>query len=197
MAKITRNVRQQYENYIAVKSGALEESMCLMHSALLSEVAEDNADKIVRGSVISLNAEGKFVLGLPEGEGNVYPMPMFSKKNAFDPDVMTGAVGASTGKVLALSTVGGMLPGYVATGAFELESSEYDKDADYAVNTALVSDANGKVTAAASNAIYGSAKTVLGIVSKVPSRSKASFDVYGTENNRICFWPVFFPPKRG
>lgn len=194
---ITRKVKQQYEHYIAVKSGALEESMCLMHNAPLSENESDAADKIVRGSVISLNAEGKFVLGLPEGSGNVYPMPMFSKKNAFDPDVMTGAVGAATGHVLAKSTVGGALPGYVATGAFELESSEYDKEATFEVNTALVSTDDGKVTAAASNAIYGASKTVLGIVSKVPFRSKASFDVYGTENNRICFWPVFFPPKRG
>lgn len=103
---ITRSVKQQYEYYVAVKSGVLDETNCLMHTAVLNE----NADKVVRGSVISLNAAGEFVLGLTEGSGNLYPMPCFAKKNAFDPDVMTGAVGSATGEVIASSTVGKRCP---------------------------------------------------------------------------------------
>lgn len=122
MATIVRSVRQQYENYIAVKSGALEEGLCLMKTAPLN--AEANG--VVRGSVVTLNDKGEFVLGLTEGSGNVYPMPCFSKKNAYDPDVMTGAVGETTGEVIASSTVGGKISAYVATGAFELETSEFD-----------------------------------------------------------------------
>ena len=192
---ITRSVRQQYENYIAVKSGALDETQCLMHTAFLNK----DADAVVRGSVMSLNDKGEFVLGLTEGTGNVYPMPFFAKKNAFDPDVMTGAVGAQTGEVIASSTVGKKMSAYVATGAFELETSEFDKDATYAINTALVcgtSDKLGKVTPGAANAIYGTS-TVVGIVSALPFRSKASMNVNGTSANRLCFWSVFFPPKRG
>ena len=131
---ITRSVKQQYEYYVAVKSGVLDETNCLMHTAVLNE----NADKVVRGSVISLNAAGEFVLGLTEGSDNLYPMPCFAKKNAFDPDVMTGAVGSATGEVIASSTVGKKMSAYVATGAFEIESSEFDKDATYAINAALV-----------------------------------------------------------
>lgn len=189
---ITRKVKQQYQNYIAVKSGILDQSMVLMFTAPLAE----GADAVVRGSVVSLNKEGKFVLGLTEGTGNEYPMPMFSKKNAYDPDVTTGSVGESTGEVITTSTVGGKISAYVATGAFELETSEFDKEASYTINAALIANEKGKVTAAAANAIYGD-KTVVGIVSRVPFRSKASFNVNGTGNNRVCFWPVFFPPKRG
>jgi hypothetical protein len=166
-----------------------------MFVAPISTGDADGGDKIVRGSVVSLNAEGKMVLGLPEGTGNLYPMPMFAKKNSFDPDVQTGAVGAQTGEILASSTVGGLMTAYVATGAFELESSEF-ATGEYKVNMALVANAEGKVAPADENAVYG-AKTVVGIVSKVPFRSKASMNVNGTGVNRICFWPVFFPAKRG
>lgn len=193
--KITRSVRQQYENYIAVKNGVKQESMSLMFVAPISTGDADGGDKIVRGSVVSLNAEGKMVLGLPEGTGNLYPMPMFAKKNSFDPDVQTGAVGAQTGEILASSTVGGLMTAYVATGAFELESSEF-ATGEYKCNMALVADEAGKVAPASENAVYGD-KTVVGIVSKVPFRSKASMNVNGTGVNRICFWPVFFPAKRG
>lgn len=191
--KITRSVRQQYENYIAVKNGVKQESMSLMFVAPISTGDADGGDKIVRGSVVSLNAAGNMVLGLPEGTGNIYPMPMFAKKNSFDPDVQTGAVGAQTGEILASSTVGGLMTAYVATGAFELESSEFAAG-EYKVNMALVANAEGKVAAAEGN-IYGD-KTVVGIVSKVPFRSKASMNVNGTGVNRICFWPVFFPGNR-
>lgn len=191
---ITRSVRQQYENYIAVKNGVKQESMSLMFVAPISEVEGDKGAAIVRGSVVSLNTNGKMVLGLTEGTGNVYPMPMFAKKNAFDPDVTTGAIGASTGEILASSTVGGRMTAYVATGAFELETSEFDTAATYGYNVALVADANGKVTPA-TGSVYGD-KTVVGIVSATPFRSKASMNVNGTGSNRLCFWPVFFPPTR-
>lgn len=187
---ITRSVKQQYENYIAVKRPALDENQVLMYTAPLNA----DADKVVRGSVVSINEKGEMVLGLTEGTGNVYPMPMFAKKNAYDKDVMTGAVGESTKEILATSTVGKQMTAYVATGGYEIETSEYDKDAAYVINAALV-DKGGKVTAGAENAVY-SDKTVLGIVSKVPFRSQASMNVNGTGANRLCFWTVFFPPKR-
>ena len=193
MAKIFRTVKQQYENYCDVKAGALEVSNQLIHTAPLSADASDSAAKIVRGSVVSLNENGEFVLGCPVGTGNIYPMPMFSRKNAYDPDVMTGAVGAHTGEILADSVVGGQIPAYVASGAFELESSEFAA-ADYKPNMALKATADGKVTPAGSQTIYGT-ETIVGIVSKPPFRSQASFNVNGTGNNRICFWAVFFPGK--
>lgn len=191
---ITRKVQQQYENYCDVKAGNLEVSDQLIFTAPLSEAESDSAAKIVRGSVVSLNEDGKFVLGCPVGSANIYPIPMFSRKNAYDPDVMTGAVGAHTNEVLATSVVGGRIPAYVSTGAFEIESSEYDTAATYKVNMALKAAATGKVTPAGSQTIY-STETILGIVSRVPFRSKASFNVNGTGNNRICFWAVFFPGK--
>lgn len=191
---ITRKVAQQYENYVDVKAGDLEVSNQLIFSAPLSEDASDSAEKIVRGSVVSLNENGKFVLGCPIGSTNIYPMAMFSRKNASDPDVTTGAVGTQTGEVIATSTVGGKIPAYVATGGFELESSEYDAAGTYKVNMALKANAQGKVTPAGSGTMYGN-ETIVGIVSRVPFRSKASFNVNGTANNRICFWTTFFPGK--
>ena len=183
-----RIVKQQYENYIDVKSGDLDVSNQLMFTADLSEAESDSATKIVRGSVISLNSNGKFKLGVGNISGNSYPMPMFAKKNAFDPDVATGAVGEKTGEILATSLVGGKMTAYVAVGGFELESSEFDVSNSYVPNMALKAKADGKVTPLGGSE---TGTTVVGIVSVPPFRSKASFNVYGKGNNRICFWPVF------
>lgn len=190
---ILRTVKQQYENVLAVYKGALE-SQRLSVTTKLNAKATD----VVRGSLVSLNADGEFILGLPEGSGVIYPMPMFSKKNAYDPDVTTG-VQSGNGEIIANSTVGGTITAYVATGAFELETSEFDAAATYQYNQALVGQVvegkqTGKLTPA-TKAIYGDT-TVVGIVSETPYRGKDSMNVYGKTKNRLRFWPVFFPPTR-
>lgn len=101
--------------------------------------------------------------------------------------------------MLSSSIVGGTITAYVATGAFELETSEFDAAADYQFNQALVGKVvdgkqTGKLTPA-TEAIYGGT-TVVGIVSEKPYRGKDSMNVYGKTKNRLRFWPVFFPPTR-
>ena len=162
-----------------------------MYSGKVS-AADANYEKIIRGSVVSLNEAGEIVLGLGAYSASFCPMPMFSKKNIYDPDVMTGAKGATTGEILASSTVGGILPAYVATGAFEMETSTFAAG-EYTINMPLTASADGKVTPA-TEGVYGSA-AVVGIVSRKPFRSQASMNVNGTGANRLCFWTVFFPPK--
>ena len=190
-----RVVKQQYEHYIDVKSGDLDVSNQLMFTADIADTVTES-NPIVRGRVITLNSEGKFVLGGTEVSGNCMPMPMFAKKNSFDPDVATGAVGAKTGEILATSIVGGKMTAYVATGGFELESSEFNPDPPkpYTPNTALVADEDGIIRPAETDTSDAS-KSILGIVSVPPFRSKASFNVYGKGNNRICFWTVFIPNR--
>lgn len=117
--------------------------MSLMYSGPVSEVEADGATKIVRGSVISLNDKGALKLGLGTYSATNCPMPMFAKKNIYDPDVMTGAVGATTKEILATALTGSRMSGYVATGAFEIETSTFDKDAAYTFNAPLTANADG------------------------------------------------------
>lgn len=56
---------------------------------------------------MSLNENGEFVLGMTSAKA----MPMWSKKNMADPDVITGSNTAT-------SIVGGKITAYVATGGF-------------------------------------------------------------------------------
>ena len=61
-------------------------------------------DKIYQGSVVSLNASGKYVIGCAAGTGVNYPVPCISLKNVFDPDVTTGKLGTSAFASITVSS---------------------------------------------------------------------------------------------
>jgi hypothetical protein len=143
-----------------------------------AEYAAQGADinmEIHEGSLISLNAEGKFVLGCPAGEGFNRPMPMWSCK-----DIANAGVIQYGGNVFA-----GNYHGLVATGGYEIETSEFDAAATYKVNDMLMPGEAGKVTVA-TGAAYG-AFPVVGVVSTA------------VDTNRTCacktlrFWSTFIP----
>ena len=155
-----------------------------------AEYAAEGADvnqEIHEGSLISLNAEGKFVLGCPAGSKGNRPMPMFSCK-----DINNAGVVQFGGNVFA-----GNYHGLVATGGFEIETSEFDKDVEYKYNDMLMpyvvaegaSDAEkakaGNVTVATDSA-YG-AFPVVGIVSRPAGMNRTC------ECNTIRFWSTFIP----
>ena len=143
-----------------------------------AEFAAPGADvnqEIHEGSLISLNAEGKFVLGCEAGAGANRPMPMWSCK-----DINNAGVIQYGGNIFA-----GNYHGLVATGGYEIETSEFDTEASYGVNDMLMPGAEGKVTKASGNA-YG-AFPVVGVVS------------CAVETNRTCacktlrFWSTYIP----
>lgn len=76
----------------------------------------ESADTVINeGSLISLNADGKFVLGCGAGDGLNLPMPMLS-----------GSDSSQNGVVLyGAQAVGGNYLGFVFTGGFEVETTEY------------------------------------------------------------------------
>lgn len=175
---ITRTVEQQFAHTVdVVKGGPV--------NARLEYTAPVSADAagIFKGSLVSLNAEGKFVLGLPSAKA----MPLWSKKNQNDPDVVSGSVDGN-GTVLTASITGGQIDAYVATGGFELETTEFVAGT-YEANTYLTAGADtnlGKVIAT-TEAPYG-ATAIVGIVSR-----GITAGIYKTQ--RLAFWPVFLPAK--
>ena len=133
-------------------------------------------DQVIHaGSLISLNAEGKFVLGCAAGTGKNRPMPMFSCKDEANAGVIQWG-----GNVFA-----GYHHGLVATGGFEIETSEFDQEATYAYNDMLMPGEDGKVTVATGSA-YG-AFPVVGIVSRPAATNKTC------ECPTIRFWSTFIP----
>lgn len=142
---------------------------------------------VVAGRVLSVNSNGKFQLGL---ECNA--MPIFAWQKSTDFDVVGddgNLVGSGGGDPLGGEPIP-KLSGLVATGAYELQTTEFDAAETYAPNTPLTAGAPGAADAGtikptSDGNFYG--ETVCGVVSD---------GVGASENhgiNLLNFWPVFVP----
>ena len=196
----TDQLSRQLEHAAVIAHGAHPEYRLEFPAEVDGTVA--GFDKIYQGSVVSLNASGKYVIGCGNGTGVNYPVPCISLKNVFDPDVTTGKLGTSTFvtgssytvlpdyRKSTYSAVGGKTTAIPCTGGYEIETTEFDTEAEYAPNDAVVAgtgDYLGKVVkATASTADIGTAP-VIGFV----SRSKFKVESYGQD--RISFWTNFIP----
>jgi len=147
------------------------------------------------GSVVSLNAAGKFVYGVVDGA-----MPMFLFQNSDDPDVANdgGDALVTSGAWTAVAPTGKMMA-LPAAGAYELATTEVKGTiANFVPNDLLAvvatnGDAGnhadrGKVEEMAwdltGNA--GTMRDVVGVVSRVGAANSHGKD-------EVSFWPVYLP----
>ena len=146
MAIKRTNFTRQYEHVAVVAHGAHPEYR-LEFDAL---VAEDSASRgIFQGSVVSLDANGAYVIGCGAGTGVNFPVPCISLKNVADPDVTAGIAGSSY-RTSTYSAIGGKITAIPCTGGYEIETTEF-VDGKYAPNDAVVpatGDNVGKLTIA-------------------------------------------------
>ena len=179
-----------------------------------AEVAvNETAASIYQGSVVSLNADGQYVLGCGAGTGSNFPVPCISMKNVFDPDVMTGkvadpenvevVVSGETSTVTfynprksTFSAVGGIITAIPCTGSYEIETTEFVDTSTYHPNDALIVGSTagvdlGKIDVAPATLknpySAGNTSPVIGFV------SKATFTVDAYQQKRISFWANFIP----
>ena len=148
--------------------------------------SDANYDKIMQGSVVSINANGKYIAGCAAGSGINHPVPFISMKNIFDPDITTGYQG-KTQEDSTYSAVGGTITAIPCTAGYELETTEFDALATYAYNDGVIPATStdiGKVTVATK--APGQDDVYLGFVSRPPAP-----DYFG--NKRIAFWSNFIP----
>jgi len=134
---------------------------------------------VLAGSVVSLNAAGKFILGV----GTDAVMPMFLFNSSDDPDVTNDGGDASTdaGNWVAISPTGQAMA-LVAVGAYELTSTAFVAGA-YAPNDMLTSDKSGG--AAPGKLKVGTVYTdmIVGVVSRGVVNN-------GYGKNAVAFWPT-------
>lgn len=128
------------------------------------------------GRVVSLNDNGKYVLGC--GEAAV-PHYVLRGTDALD---TVGISGTSDAVPFASMMSAQKITCLVATGAFELASTEFSVDgsvtvADYKPNTKLTADANGVLKPATTTG-----EKVVGIVSR-------GVQAFGGVQ-MVCFWPA-------
>jgi len=163
-------------------------------------VAPANLDNLVSGRVGSLNSSGQIQLGLSSGKA----MPLFIFKGVDQPSVyMPGGDGSKTYWVGGNSFVAGTTAlALVASGGWEIQTTEFDKDPTYACNDLLTVDNEGKVTKNGVN-LYTTA--VVGVCS-VHENAQNNQEPYittpttqpprGTSANGVetlTFWSVYLP----
>ncbi len=184
MAITRQNYTRQYEHVAVVAHGAHPDHRLEFDAAVK---AEANATKIFQGSIVSLNADGQYVVGCGAGEGVNFPVPCISMKNVADPDVSAGIEGSDY-RTSVYSAIGGKITAIPCTGSYEMETTEFDADATYAPNDALVpatGDDIGKVAKATTQP--GGAVPYVGFVSRA---------VYAASNyghSRLSFFMNFIP----
>jgi hypothetical protein len=145
-----------------------------MHDLQFHAPPEDGAD-FRRGALVSLNAAGNIVAGCGAAD-----MPLWSINDTGDFDVASDVGNFS----------GGIIATFVATGGYELKTTEFVDTDVYAPNDLLTAGTAGDVgLVGLSPALYGDA-VIVGCV------SKGQFEeVYG--QHVLQFWPMFIPTIAG
>ena len=139
-----------------------------------------------QGMVASLNASNQLILGC--GGDSV---AIFLLNSEDDPDVANASF-AGSGEWVSVGP-SGTLSGLVATGGYELESTEYDDDA-YAPGQPLTSALSGVVKCGQLDKGATYVDNIVGIVSKAQVAAATSGHTKNSHGQSVLrFWSVWFP----
>jgi hypothetical protein len=165
----------------------------LDYSAKISE----NVDfSINEGRVMHLNADGEFEMGISGSQ-----MGIFALRGSASPSVTNPGTTAAGVRIQSPAFPNGTMTGLVATGGYELESSEYLDDAitGYNPNTLLTAVANnpdstigGCLTSdrAADGTGTGPVRQYQEAACGVVSQGTKTTE-HGT--SVVCFWSIYLP----
>ena len=136
-------VAQMFEQALDTKKGWFHMA-ALDKSAPLGAALLAAATDVPAGRVASIDANGEFQLG---NGGNGTAMPIYLWNGNDHPDVLNDGVSPVSGNTnwVAIAPTG-IMSGLVATGGYELQTTEFDSDQTYAINDLLTADANGVMT---------------------------------------------------
>ena len=135
--------RQSFENVLTPLKHWSDGLDCLDFSASLSSTILDDSDiECPAGRVMHLNASGTLDRG-----GSGTQMPLFLKIGKNEGSVWDSGVSSVSAKTFWWTIDStGIATCLVATGGFEVQSSEYVKTVDYAANDLLTANATGLLT---------------------------------------------------
>jgi hypothetical protein len=170
---------------------ALDKSAKLTSSLLTGSTA------VPAGRVAHLNSAGEFDLGAGGTE-----MPIFLWNGSDHPDVYNSGVSPTTSTThwTPISPTG-VMSGLVATGAYELQTTEYETTGTYALNTVLTADravstTNGKIV---NTTIAASAVSICGVCSAHVGGDNQTTQTAGPTGTNahgvstLTFWPCYIP----
>jgi hypothetical protein len=141
-----------------------------------------------RGALLSIDADGKYIAGLSAVDGGEMPMWAVNARDDFDANSDVGNISGASARQDG-QKLGG-IASYVATGGYEIATTEFDAAAvaSYIPNAPLIHDGAtaGFVTAGTNPPAL--AESIVGIVSKGVRE-----EVYG--QSVLQFWPVYLPAR--
>ena len=180
---------RQFEHIGVVRHGIATGPNRIEFVAPIKDTTE--ANRIVQGSVVSLDQNGTFVAGAAAGTGINRPVPMIAMNNGFDNGVTTGEL-ASSMAYSSYPISGGLIAAIPVTSGYEIETSEFDPDATYHLNDGLIPGTEaklGKVTVATEGP--GKTQPYLGFVSVLGNDKGIHKPPYKVK--RIAFLACFIP----
>jgi hypothetical protein len=161
-------------------------------SAKLAAALLATATDIPAGRVAHLNADGEFETG-----GSGTEMPIYLWNGKFHPDVSNSGTSPTTSvdHWVAIAPTG-VMSGLVATGGYELQTTEFDTALTYAPNELLTADSDGILTNATAvqytNWICGVASWhVQGDNQSSAATSPVGNNAHGV--SVLSFWSYFLP----
>lgn len=171
--------RQMFDHTLDAVKGWMPGNMASLDcSAKLS--ANVTVDPVYAGRVVHKNDDGEFELGCVGMQ-----MAIFLRQNSSDFDVSP-----DTGDDYQGISPTGVMSGLVATGGYEVATTEYDRDQTYHVNDALraiASNSNATTGGRLTNAGFTLGTTAaVGVVSKLPAQNSHKKYV-------LTLWTAFIP----
>lgn len=160
---------QMYTNMLNPVKGWPSQA-ALDKSAPVDTVVETDLSLMKAGAICCLSSTGGFIRGVTSRA-----MPIFLFQNANDFDANSDKYNTSGGKV----------SGLVATGSYELQTTEYSAGT-YTYNTLLKADTAGNVGKVVDTAIAQVTVDVVGICS-----GPVVTNAYGKQV--LTFWPTYLP----
>ena len=186
---------QMFENFLEPLRGWYEDG-ALVYTAKLASNLHANC-RPLPGRCVSLNSSGAMVMGIASLAA--MPMFIFQGRDAFD--VSTPHEGTTPSGYFVSKAIfpKGMITALVATGGYELSTTEYDTTRSYAPNQLLTAwgtesgqEANwGRLTNvknAANAAIVLYVDPVCGVVSSGVGKNE-----YGVPT--LSFWTAYLPAR--
>ena len=134
-------VAQMYERILNPVKGWFAMS-ALDKARPLNAVTVAAGTEVPPGRVVHIDANGEFALG-----GSGTQMPLYLFKGSHETDVRNDGVSSATGTThwVAIMPAGAMIA-LVATGGYELQSTEYDATQTYLPNQLLTASGAGVLT---------------------------------------------------
>lgn len=200
-------MRQMTDHILEIIKGPLPMlGPCLDYQAKHNgtELSTITGGVVFAGRCVSLNSSGEWVLGVGATNATLQ-VPFFLRGNSDDNDVKNDGGTLSTDYgAYSPGTPTGKNNAVCALGAFELETTEFDTELNYAYNNALTAPSgsgqsastllstSGKLTNAS---VKPYQNVVVGYVSLPFTAASPRLNAHGKKVLR--FWPTFLPKLDG